>query len=68
MPKQYEAIRDNLVDHGKSMKEAQSEAAATYNKQHPGHPMRPDRDNPMNETATPSDKHEKMLQKINKAN
>lgn len=39
MPKQYEAIRDSLKKGGKSDKEAKRIAAATYNKQHPGHPM-----------------------------
>jgi hypothetical protein len=41
MPKQYEEIRDSYVRRGKSLKEAKSIAAATYNKQHPGHPMKP---------------------------
>ena len=39
MPAQYEAIRDHLMQQGKSKKEAQRIAAATYNKRHPGHPM-----------------------------
>lgn len=42
MPKQYEKIRDSLLKRGKSEKEAKRIAAATYNKQHPGHPMHPD--------------------------
>lgn len=41
MPKQYERIRDSLIRRGKGTKEAKRIAAATYNKQHPGHPMRP---------------------------
>ncbi len=41
MPRQYEAIRDNLMKHGKGEKESKRIAAATYNKQHPGHPMHP---------------------------
>jgi len=40
MPKQYEAIRDRLMQDGKSEKEAKRIAAATYNKRHPGHPMK----------------------------
>lgn len=32
-PAKYEAIRDNLMAHGKSSKEAKRIAAATYNKQ-----------------------------------
>lgn len=43
MPKQYEEIRDSYVRRGKSLKEAKSIAAATYNKQHPGHPLKPHR-------------------------
>lgn len=43
MPKQYEAIRDSLIQEGKSEKEAKRIAAATYNKRHPGHPMKPHR-------------------------
>jgi hypothetical protein len=39
MPKEYEAIRDNLVKEGKDYDEAQRIAAATYNKRHPDHPM-----------------------------
>ena len=35
MPKQYEAIRDSLIKSGKSEKDAKSEAAAIWNKQHP---------------------------------
>lgn len=41
MPAQYEAIRDSLKQYGYSEKEAKRIAAATYNKYHPGHPMRP---------------------------
>lgn len=41
MPKEYEAIRDDLVKRGKALKEAKSEAAAIYNKRHPGKPLRP---------------------------
>lgn len=44
MPKQYEAIRDSLISRGMDEKAAKSEAAATYNKQHPGAPMGPNTD------------------------
>jgi len=40
MPKQYTAIRDSLVKRGYTYDEAQAIAAATYNKRHPGAPMR----------------------------
>jgi hypothetical protein len=39
MPKQYEKIRDYEVKKGVPYDEAQSIAAATYNKQHPDHPV-----------------------------
>lgn len=39
MPAQYERIRDSLVARGENYDKAQAIAAATYNKQHPGHPM-----------------------------
>jgi hypothetical protein len=39
MPAQYLAIKASLKKSGKSDKEAKRIAAATYNKQHPGHPM-----------------------------
>lgn len=39
MPKQYEAIRDNLEAKGKPEKEAKRIAAATYNKHHPNNPV-----------------------------
>ena len=39
MPKEYEAIRDSLLKRGKSLKKAKQEAAATYNKRHPGHSL-----------------------------
>ena len=39
MPKQYEAIRDALTKRGTPYDKSQSIAAATYNKQHPNHPM-----------------------------
>ena len=39
MPAQYEHIRDACVAKGKGYDEAQSIAAATHNKLHPGHPM-----------------------------
>ena len=39
MPKEYEAIRDRLAASGTGYDEAQSTAAATYNKRHPGEPM-----------------------------
>lgn len=39
MPAQYEHIRDSEIARGVSYDEAQRIAAATYNKQHPGHPM-----------------------------
>ena len=35
MPKQYEDIRDSYFKRGKSLKEAKSIAAATWNKLHP---------------------------------
>lgn len=41
MPKQYTRIRDALVKRGTPYDEAQAIAAATYNKRHPGHPMKP---------------------------
>ena len=41
MPKQYEAIKAQLIGKGRPEKEAKSIAAATYNKQHPGKPMGP---------------------------
>ena len=41
MPKQYERIKASLLKRGTSLKKAKSIAAATYNKQHPGNPMRP---------------------------
>lgn len=41
MPKQYEKIRNRLISKGTPTKEAKRIAAATYNKQHPGNPMRP---------------------------
>lgn len=43
MPKQYERIKESLLKRGYGSKEAKRIAAATYNKQHPGHPMRPHR-------------------------
>jgi hypothetical protein len=43
MPRQYEEIRDKLIASGKPEKEAKRIAAATYNKQHPDRPMRPDK-------------------------
>lgn len=39
MPKQYESIRDNLVNRGYQLKQAKSYAARIYNslrKKHPG--------------------------------
>ncbi len=39
MPREYEAIRDNLVKRGKSLKEAKTEAAKIYNSRHPGAPV-----------------------------
>jgi hypothetical protein len=39
MPAQYEHIRDSEVARGKSYDEAQSIAAATFNKQHPDTPV-----------------------------
>lgn len=39
MPREYEHIRDSLVSRGKGYDEAQSIAAATYNKRHPGKPV-----------------------------
>lgn len=39
MPKEYEAIRDSIAASGKSYDEAQSIAAGTYNKRHPGNPV-----------------------------
>lgn len=41
MPKQYEHIRDSYVAKGMDYDKAQAIAAATYNKQHPGKPLRP---------------------------
>ncbi len=43
MPKQYEAIRDELMSKGHSKKSAQKHAAMIYNAHHPGHPLRPHR-------------------------
>lgn len=40
-PLQYEHIRDAYIKKGVSEKKAKSIAAATYNKAHPGHPMKP---------------------------
>ncbi len=42
MPKQYEEIKKSELARGASLKTAKRIAAATYNKQHPGHPMHPD--------------------------
>lgn len=39
MPRQYEHIRDSYVARGMDYDKAQSIAAATYNKHHPGHPV-----------------------------
>lgn len=39
MPKQYEHIRDRLINQGVSAKEAKRIAAATWNKHHPSHPV-----------------------------
>lgn len=39
MPKEYEAIRDNLVKRGKSMDDAQKHAAMIYNSRHPDTPV-----------------------------
>jgi len=39
MPREYEHIRDSYVSRGKSYDEAQSIAAATYNKRHPKAPI-----------------------------
>lgn len=39
MPAQYEAIRDSLIKKGKSRKESQRIAAATYNKTHKKNPV-----------------------------
>ena len=39
MPASYEKIRDSLRKSGKSLKAAKSEAAAIYNKNHPGHSL-----------------------------
>src|SRR5208337_338580 len=41
MPAQYEHIRDSYLAKGKSEKVAKKLGAMTYNKLHPGHPMRP---------------------------
>ena len=43
MPKQYEDIRDSYIKRGTPEKKAKSIAAATYNKNHPGKPMKPDK-------------------------
>jgi hypothetical protein len=37
MPKQYEAIRDKLMQEGKPKKEAQATAAKIYNSKDKGH-------------------------------
>ncbi len=42
MPAQYEKIRDSEVARGVPYDEAQRIGAATFNKMHPNHPMRPD--------------------------
>lgn len=39
MPRQYEHIRDSYVARGMDYDKAQSIAAATYNKHHPGNPV-----------------------------
>lgn len=39
MPKEYTAIRDNLIKQGKDPKEAKRIAAATYNSRHPSSPV-----------------------------
>ena len=39
MPKQYEEIKKSEMKRGKSRKVAERIAAATYNKQHPGHSL-----------------------------
>jgi hypothetical protein len=39
MPKQYEAIRDSLIERGYSEEEAKRIAAATWNKHHPEDPV-----------------------------
>lgn len=39
MPREYEAIRDNLVRQGKNLKAAKSEAAAIYNTRHKDAPV-----------------------------
>lgn len=44
MPEQYEKIRDSLLARGKGEKAAKAEAAATYNKHHPSHPVGPHTD------------------------
>lgn len=41
MPKQYEAIRDRLIEKGKSEREAKRIAAKTYNKRARGLGVRP---------------------------
>lgn len=39
MPRQYEAIRDRLIEQGYSEDEAKRIAAATYNRDHPNDPV-----------------------------
>ena len=39
MPKEYESIRDSLVQQGKPLKQAKRIAAATYNSRHPSRPV-----------------------------
>jgi len=39
MPAQYERIKESELSRGKSKQEAERIAAATYNKQHPGHSL-----------------------------
>lgn len=41
MPRQYEAIRDSLIEKGYSEEEAKRIAAATWNKHHPEDPISP---------------------------
>lgn len=38
MPKEYEAMRDDLIKRGKGVKEAKKIAAMTWNKRHPDNP------------------------------
>jgi hypothetical protein len=51
MPKQYEDIKNSELKSGKPLKEAERIGAATYNKQHPGNPMGPDRE-PTDDSST----------------